>query len=72
MTYKYYSQTSSGWRIETDPDAPADKRWRITHPEHGERFFPKKEEEDHSRHYILEFTTQHMLEQFEKKFGLKK
>jgi hypothetical protein len=33
MTYKYVSQTSSGWIISKDPDAEPDKRWRAEHVE---------------------------------------
>jgi len=62
MSYKYYSQTSSGWEITTDPDAPPDKRWRAVHPEYGERFFPTHDE-------ILPFTCEHMVRQFEKRYG---
>lgn len=61
--YKYYSNTTSGWTISTNSKAEPAKRWRAVHPEHGTRFFPTHDE-------ILPFTCQHMIEQFEKKFGL--
>ena len=56
MSYKNYSRTSSGWFISTDPEAPADKRWRAWHPDHGERFFRQHDE-------ILPFTCKHMVDQ---------
>lgn len=55
MSYKKYSQTSSGWTLETDPEAPADKRWRITHPMWGERFFENHDD-------ILPWTCKHMVD----------
>jgi len=60
--YKYYSQTTSGWTISTDPKAAPERRWRAVHPVFGTRFFVEHDE-------ILEFTVRHMLEQFEKRFG---
>src|SRR4029077_5156079 len=56
--YQYYSHTSSGWTISTDPDAAPDKRWRAVHPVYGERFFAEHDD-------ILCFTARHMLEQIE-------
>lgn len=56
MAYKYYSQTSSGWLIETDPNADPDRRWRATHQQFGERFF-----DEHDK--ILEYTVRRMVEQ---------
>jgi len=44
MAYKKVSQTSSGWDISNDPDAPAEKQWRIVHPEWGTRFYPTHKE----------------------------
>jgi hypothetical protein len=59
--YKYHSQTSSGWEIQNNPDAPKEKRWRIVHPEYGERFFPHREYK--GRNIIMEFTVKHMMQQ---------
>ena len=59
MSYKYFSNTTSGWTISTDKDAPPDKRWRAVHPMWGERFFAEHDE-------ILPFTCEHMVEQFQK------
>ena len=56
--YKYYSQTSSGWEITTDPEAPPDKRWRIVHERWGTRYF-----DEHDK--VLEFTLDHMVKQYE-------
>jgi hypothetical protein len=58
MAYKYYSQTSSGWEITTDPKAPDGKQWRATHPVYGERFFDTHDE-------ILPWTCEHMFKQME-------
>lgn len=38
MTYKYVSQTSSGWIISEDPDATPEKRWRAEHVDPRKRF----------------------------------
>ena len=56
MSYKYYSQTTSGWKISTDPKADPDKRWRAVHPMHGERFFD-------AHHKILEYTVKRMVKE---------
>jgi hypothetical protein len=61
MTYKPFSQTTSGWSISVDEDAPPDKRWRAVHPVFGERFFPTHDE-------ILEYTVKNMLDQFRRIF----
>lgn len=58
MTYKYYSQTASGWTIETDPNVKPEKRWRAVHPEFGTKYFAEHDE-------ILKFTVSHMAERFE-------
>jgi hypothetical protein len=55
--YTYYSNTSSGWTISTDPEAAQGKRWRAVHPDYGERFFATHDE-------ILPFTCQHLVERF--------
>jgi len=57
MAYQDYSQTSSGWTISTDQEAPEHKRWRAVHKLWGERFFPTHDE-------ILPFTCNHMRETF--------
>ena len=62
MTYKYYSQTSSGWTISTDPKAPKNKRWRAKHPRWGEKFFAEHDQ-------VLDFTLRHLVEQFKKMMG---
>jgi hypothetical protein len=41
MTYKLYSQTTSGWRISEDPDAPKDKRWRAEHDDFSTLWGPE-------------------------------
>jgi len=56
MSYKYYSQTTSGWEISTDPKADPNKRWRAVHPLHGERFFD-------AHHKILEYTVKRMFKE---------
>ena len=43
MTYTPVSQTMSGWKISTNPDADADRRWRAEHPVFGTRYFDKRE-----------------------------
>jgi len=57
--YKYYSNTTSGWTVSTNPNAAPEKRWRIVHPQFGERFF--KEHDD-----IMRFTVEHMRDMFNK------
>jgi hypothetical protein len=59
--YKYYSNTSSGWTISTNPKAALHKRWRAVHPDHGERFFKEHDE-------ILPFTVGLMRDMFKEKF----
>lgn len=57
MSYKPYSQTTSGWAISTDSEAEPAKRWKAIHPLFGEKFFVEHDE-------ILEFTVSHMRDQF--------
>jgi hypothetical protein len=48
MTYKKFSQTSSGWEISEDTEALPEKRWRIKHPEWGTRYYPTHEDASRS------------------------
>jgi len=59
MTYKHFSNTTSGWEIGEDVDAPPDKRWRATHERYGEKFFA-----NHSD--ILPFTTRNMADELKR------
>lgn len=60
--YKYYSQTTSGWTISTNPKARPEKRWRAVHEEFGTRYFHEHDE-------ILKFTVEHMRQMFMKAWG---
>lgn len=62
--YKYYSQTTSGWTISTNPKAEPAKRWRAEHPEFGTRYFKEHDE-------ILEYTVTNMMKTFEQVLGFK-
>jgi hypothetical protein len=57
--YKEYSRTSSGWTIYSNRSASWLKRWKITHPFYGERFFAQHDD-------ILKFTVEHMREEYAK------
>jgi hypothetical protein len=61
--YKYFSNTTSGWEISVNDNAPPDKRWRAVHEEFGTKFFDNHDE-------ILEFTLMHMMERTKRLLGL--
>jgi len=65
MTYKPYSQTTSGWSISTDPKAEKARRWRAVHPEFGERFYATHDE-------VLPDVAKHYFERVEKAMKLLK
>lgn len=59
--YKRVSQTTSGWIISTNPDAPLEKRWCATHCVHKEtKFFDAREK-------VLDFTINDLAERMKRR-----
>lgn len=57
--YAYFSNTSSGWTISTNPNASKEKRWRAIHPQFGTKYFAEHDD-------ILKFTLENMREHLKK------